>query len=287
MSFIDDSGEWLDIQLLKSGKEKAITIRRYRNVDNGTVTLGRINATQARMSRISAGTGFSVSEIIELSGKVEPEVLEAALTEIRKPFPINSKQLVRLADAKVPSPIVDLMVALSFPDKFTVERATISPVQVVASRQTYPYPPPPPPYRYWPYDHPLYPWYWESSIYSTYYDYWYLGWNGWPGWYYRSWWYPNYGGEGDRHDAGRLVEGHGYTRVSPSSSGSSSRYARPRNTPAGQEAVSRPASGSFSGMSSSGYSGGSSSGSSGRSSTSSSSRSPCASPGGYSSGSCD
>lgn len=279
MSIFDDIGEWLEIRLLKSGEEKAITISRYRNVEGDQVIPGSVNATDPVFARISAGTSLSISEVIELSSKVEPEVLEAALMELHEPFPIDSKQLARLADSEVPSQIVDLMVALSFPDKFTVERTTISTVKETAPPKSYT--DLRPPYRYWPYGHPPYSWHWGSHIYS-HYDHWYFGWNTWPEWYYPYRIYPYYGGT--VKDTSRLIEGSGYTRINPADTGSSTRYARPRNTQQeGSATASRPASGSYYGTSSSGYSSGYSSGSS----SGSSSNSPCASPNGYSSGDCE
>jgi len=282
MSIIDDTGEWLEIRLLKIGEEKVITISRYGNLDDDQAIAVGINATDPVFSRISAGTGFSINEIIELSSKVEPEVLEAALVELHKSFPINSKQLARLADSEVPSQIVDLMVALSFPERFTVEKTTVSMAQKTAAQESYPVFRPP--YRYWPYEHPFYySWYWDSHFYSPY-DYWHLGWNTWPSWYYPYRIYPHYWGGTYERDTGRLVEGSGYTRINPVDAGSSSRYARPRNSaPLEEGTVNRSASGTFYGTSSSVYS----SGSSGRSSSGSSGKTPCASPGGYSSGDCE
>jgi hypothetical protein len=278
MSIIDSAGDWLDIQLVQNGEGKAITIRRYRNVDKDSVTLSMINETQTSIFRISAGTNFSIGEIIELSSKVEPEVLEAALLEIRKPFPIDSKQLVHLADSGVPSRIVDLMVALSFPDKFTVEGPALYPVQQPEIQQGYPFFWLP--YRYCFYAHPIFPWHWASSTCIPY-GYSYLGFNVWPGSYYYFWSPPYYsGGGGHGGDTGRLVEGHGYTRVYPSNSGSSPRRARPRYAPAGQGASSQTTSSSSSGTSSSSYPSGSSS----TSSAGSWSQSPSASPSGYSRG---
>lgn len=284
ISFIDNKGEWLNIRLLKSGEEKAVTISRYRNVDSYQATPGSINAADPVFSRISAGTALSISEIIELSSRIEPEVLEAAIIELRKPFPINSKQLTLLADAEVPSQIVDIMVALSFPEKFTVE-------QISTSTAPKPAPPMPyrdfgPPYPYWPYGHHLYSWYWDSYIYSPY-SYWYMGWNTWPEWYYPYRIYPHYWGGTYERDTGRLVGGTGYTRINPVDAGSSSRYARPRSAPMEQGTADRSGPGSIYGTSSSGYSSGSFSSSSSGSSSGSSSKTPCASPGGYSSGDCD
>jgi len=278
MSVMDDNGEWVDIQLLQNGKEKAFTIRRYRNVDNASITPGGTSANNPAFSRISTGSNLSINEIIELSAKVEPEVLEAALMELRKPFPINSKQLERLADSKVPSEIVDIMVALSFPNEFTVERTTIAPAQKPMASMGYPVVTD----ECWDDEYPFFPWYWRSTIYGSC-NYWDIGWNVWPGWYYYYWWYPTFGGGGHGIDAGRLVEGRGYARVQPANPSSSPRYAQPRNGQAAQERASRQASGSFSETSSSGSSSVSSSGSS----SGSSSKTPCASPNGYSLGDCD
>jgi hypothetical protein len=278
MSIIDDTGEWLDIQLLQNGKEKAVTIRRYMNTDNASTSPEGTNAANPILARISVGSNFSISEIIELSAKVEPEVLEAALLELHKPFPINSKQLERLADSKVPSEIVDIMVALSFPDKFTVERSNIAPIQSPMAQMGYPVVTD----ECWDEDYPFFPWYWGSSIYEPC-DYWEMGWEARPGWYNYYWGRPNFGGGGHGIDGGKLVDGHGYARVQPNNPGSSPRYAQPRNAQSGQGRSSRSTSDSWSGMSSSGSSSGSLSGSS----SGSSSKTPCASPSGYSKGDCD
>ncbi len=275
ISIIDGSGDWLDIQMLKTKEERTITVRRYRNVDAGVLAPGQTSADPALVARVSAGTGFSIDEIIELSGKVAPEVLEAAVAEMHKPFPMNSKQILRLADAGVSAGVVDLMVALSFPDKFIVKQTTISPVQKQGTLRV-PLDIWPSDYYGWPCTHPLFPWFWASSMYF-YYDYWYMDRYYWPGWYYSSWWYPAYGGGSYGVKTGRLVKGQGYIQVNPDSGSASVRYAQPRHAPVGQAAVSQPASSSSSSYSTSSSSSGSSSGSV--------TTSPSASPSGYSSGS--
>jgi len=274
ISMIESNGDWLDIQMIQSEAGKTITLRRYRNVDTDAIAPGRTSAAPARVARISAAAGFSIDEIIELSGKVEPEVLEAALTELHQPFPINSKQILRMADSGVPTGIVDLMVALSFPGRFVVERATVSRVQNVWPRRV--------PLDiclsgvYWPCAYPMYSGLCAASIYS-YYNCWYLDRYYWPGWYHCSWWYPVYGGGGSRVNAGRLDKGQGYTQVYPGNENPGVRYARPRYAPAGQGAAGQQASGYPSASSTSTYSSGSSTGSV--------SSSPTASPSGYSRGS--
>ena len=266
---IDPIGDCVDIKLFKTGEEKAITIRRYRSVENNFVAPLPTMPTMASVARMSAASKFSIDEVIELSNKVEPEVLEAALVEMRSPFPVNSKQLVRLSDAKVPSQIVDLVVALSFPEKFSVERTAISWVKTVSDFYA--------PHYHWP----MSPWYWTSSAYPLHgYQYWGWDWYQQYGWYYYPYGYgygPHYnyvpdGGGGSGTDgtqsSGRLVAGQGYTRVYSGNSDSQRRYAQPRNA---------QATGGTTASSSSAPSGGYSAGSGGYSA-------PSASPGGYSSG---
>jgi len=292
MSIIDDNRDWLDIQLLQKGTDKNVSIRKYRNIDSDdSVISGRFNPGQISISRIAAGKNFSISEIIELSSKVEPEVLEVALLEIRKPFPINSKQLVNLSDSGVNSRVIDLMVAFSFPDKFTVEQETISLARAnEMTGQMSRYNDFRNIYLYYPYDYPFLPWHWTSyyPYWSYGYGYSYLGWYLMDGsYYYPLWTYPPiyyYGGGGEPvRDGGTMIKGRGYTRIDSGNSGSSSRRARPRIAPSMRSAPVRSSSSSSSGGgSSSGYSdsGGVSTGTVGGYSGGS----PSVSPNGYSSG---
>ena len=70
------------------------------------------------------GLRLSIADVIEANGKVVPEALQAALVEVKRGFELNGKGLIALDEAGVPDSIVDLMVALSFPKRFVVERNT-------------------------------------------------------------------------------------------------------------------------------------------------------------------
>jgi hypothetical protein len=69
---------------------------------------------------------FSLDEVKEASAKVTPSTVEAALIETDAQFPLNAKRLQELDAAGVPDRVLDLMIALSFPNKFVVERRTSS-----------------------------------------------------------------------------------------------------------------------------------------------------------------
>jgi hypothetical protein len=271
ISMIAKDREWVDIQLLKSDEDQAVSVRRYRMTADRIGSGGEASPGEIGYPRFQAGTNLSIDEIIELNRKLPAGLLEAVLVELHQPFKLNSKTLNRLADAGVGPQIVDLMVALSFPDKFTVERRGIAPLREAdaewggtAGGPDYMWLP----FGYWSVYGPYSTWYWGSPIYS-FYGYGGPGWYIWPGGYY----YGPHGDWGD-YSGGRLVNGRGYSKVSPSRGNAQPRYAQPRN-----------GSGNISGFSNSSTSNRSTSrSSSSRSSVgsrSSGSSAPNASPGGY------
>ena len=53
--------------------------------------------------------------MIEASGKLPGEALQAAFADVRHGFNMNKTTLVKLDEAGVPDGVIDLMVALTFP----------------------------------------------------------------------------------------------------------------------------------------------------------------------------
>ena len=109
---------WIDIQLIEGGGQKNLRVRKYRRVAAAESGVARRPATPPRplLSRLS------IADVKEAAGKVAPEAVQAALIELKSGFNLNSKVLVELADAGVTPGVIDLMVALSFPEKFVVDR---------------------------------------------------------------------------------------------------------------------------------------------------------------------
>jgi hypothetical protein len=102
---------WIDIQLIEISGRKNIRIRRYEPADDRPA---------ARMAFAESGW-WTVADVKEASAKLMPETVQAALVELRAQFDLKGKQLLELDDAGVPDSVVDLMVALSYPEKFVVE----------------------------------------------------------------------------------------------------------------------------------------------------------------------
>jgi hypothetical protein len=194
MSLLADASTWVELQSIGSDGGRAVLIRRFRAASD-EVTRRNVPSLSEEQIQESIKARFAskpmnLEDVIEASSRVAPEVVEAALLERGGKFPVDGANLVRLSEAAVPPSVIDLMVALSFPEQFAVERdeggggagfgyAGYDPF--FSSAFAYPYYFAPFGYYYW-----YYPW---TPVYP----------------------YPP---DDDPEGAvGRVVEGRGYTRV--------------------------------------------------------------------------
>jgi hypothetical protein len=111
---IAPDGTWLDVQSSRVDSRENLRVRRYRRVSDGVASF------------VPAGSSFTPDAVKEASRKVSPHVLEAALAETHAQFDLNSRTVIGLADAGVPERVIDVMIALSYPQQFIVERTTPS-----------------------------------------------------------------------------------------------------------------------------------------------------------------
>jgi hypothetical protein len=258
LAMLGPNGRWTDVQSVDIGGRESFRVRQYRRADDSRVVPG------------IAATALTLDDVKEASAKVSPRALEAALVETRASFNLSSKRLLELQAAGVSASVVDLMVALSYPDRFVVERT--APIdRAYAPIMDDPF------MLGWAFGFPVwsdvYGFY--SPLYGAFSPYYYSPfaypyYRGYNPYYYGGGYYVDTGGGGgsvtvpDRPSGqGRVVDGQGYTRV------------RPRES---EPAVPARGGGGSTASSSGGGDGGASSSSSGSSSGSS------ASPSGFSSG---
>jgi hypothetical protein len=71
-------------------------------------------------SRIAASSALTLDQVIEASSKMDGKAVEAWIAESGAPFALDASRLIRMADAGVPDGVIDVMVALSYPDEFVV-----------------------------------------------------------------------------------------------------------------------------------------------------------------------
>jgi hypothetical protein len=222
--------EWLDVQVVNVGDENAARVLRYRPVRANTLLpveieralVGRdLAVTSARTALASA---ISVDEVIEATDQVGGAAVAAWVAERGQPFALDGDALRRMGNAGVPPDVVDMVVAVSHPDVFQVDRTTLENerrAREPRNAEDYAYPGYRDPYgRYIGWD-PFYR-YGAYSLRSYYYSPYGVGTR--YGW--------NYGyrpiivviGDDafdDGRRSGRVVRGRGYTR-DPRSTGTSS-----------------------------------------------------------------
>ncbi len=256
---------WLDARSMEMEGERAAGTVRYRAAPESDwpveFALSGERRAAVRDARYLASAELSLDDVAEAAAAVDKEVLVEFLIELGQPFRLDAAAIGSLADRGVPNEVIDVAVALSFPDRFAIDRRVIS--RRAEEREEL--------RRYRPRRYGG-PFYWGVGRYC-YGSPWYW----WP--YCDPYFYSGYGFVSVPYYAypfgvpvvvirpvepdggGRAVSGRGYTRSGNGSGGGGQVNARPRSEGSGQgspPSVSR-SGGSDSGRSVSpeGYRGGS------------------------------
>lgn len=126
MIAMSSAGEWLDIQGVTTGGRTGVRAVSYRDVGiPGTLPAPIAAALQgnARMvseARTASAAPVTTADVVEASRKVDAAVVKTWLLARGQGFAVDATQLLKLADAGVPSEVTDAMVALSYPKAFAV-----------------------------------------------------------------------------------------------------------------------------------------------------------------------
>ena len=213
--------EWLDVRAMEvDGRATAWSQWYQRTSTEALEDLG-IESGQfetplaVRGASMYAAARIMIDDVIDASMNAHPKAVEAWLAEVGQPFAgLDAEQLIRLADAGVPGVVIDIVVAVSFPERFALNRQdaydepsrTVYPRTVWASR----YDP-----FYYGYGYGYY-----GSRFSRYgYGYPWGGYYGWGGGYYtpvvvdvtRT----------ERRGGGKVIAGRGYRGPRSTASGPS------------------------------------------------------------------
>jgi hypothetical protein len=114
LSLVMPGPTWVDVQMTEVRGNRSVRVRRYG--------LSREQRRSVRADGIALTDRWTIDEVKDATSHTAPEVLQAALIEVGAKLPLNARRLVELDAAGVPGPVVDVMVALSFPERFTIER---------------------------------------------------------------------------------------------------------------------------------------------------------------------
>jgi hypothetical protein len=127
---LSPKGEWLDVQNVALGKNKAVRVVRMHEATNvSRVPAEVIAPLQSRTlvsnaSRVAAGAALTGDDLVDAAKNVDGAVVEAWLVERDQGFALDAGMLTKLADAGLPDSVIDVMVALSYPKAFTVNPET-------------------------------------------------------------------------------------------------------------------------------------------------------------------
>lgn len=131
------AGEWLDVQGVNVAGNMTARVTRLFDAgtrsldsarallaaagDNGASQLFRETPYVVETARMAAGAPLDLGDVAEASKQVGATVTQAWITEVGQGYALDARSLGQLADAGVPAPVLDLMIALSHPKKFTVK----------------------------------------------------------------------------------------------------------------------------------------------------------------------
>ncbi len=127
------TGEWLDVQgAALAGGQTGVRVRRYREagalsqsaLPEEIASVPRSGVRAVAAARAAAGASLATADVVEATRHLEAAVVEAWLAARGQGFAIDAKGLVTLADAGVPTRVIDLVVALSYPKVFAVNPAS-------------------------------------------------------------------------------------------------------------------------------------------------------------------
>lgn len=131
---LPSGSEWLDVRGVSvAGGPTDVRVRRYHAIAPTASAIPaelvpEVQAATAERptiraaSRTNAASELGIDEVIEATRTIDAAVVEAWLVENGDGFEVDKAKLVRLADARVPSRVIDVMVALSYPNQFAIGR---------------------------------------------------------------------------------------------------------------------------------------------------------------------
>lgn len=126
IAFLAPGPSWINVQHVSgSAVNAAVRVQRYRRAANQTLADGsKAPQPEARLTLRTTPdtTKWSIEDVIEASAKAPAEAVQAALTEANHGFELNKRTLLALDEGGVNEQVIDLMVALTYPKRFVVER---------------------------------------------------------------------------------------------------------------------------------------------------------------------
>ena len=124
LSALISADQWLDVQVIKS-RSRTEQTRVQRFWRSGDAPPSPVAAEMKALVPLRTMLPrVTLQDVIEASDAVAPSAVEAWLSEGAIRVPVTRRELLQLSNAHVHGEVIDLMVALYYPKKFEVRRAS-------------------------------------------------------------------------------------------------------------------------------------------------------------------
>ncbi|HEY4303160.1 MAG TPA: hypothetical protein VGM82_01730 [Gemmatimonadaceae bacterium] len=121
------SGDWVNVQSLTVGNQTGVRAIHYRDANSlnmaPTDVAAAIGNRQLAISaaRTEAGAALEVTSVKEAVHLTDTTAVQSWIIERGTKFNLDSRSIVALADAGIPSSITDVMIGVSYPEHFALK----------------------------------------------------------------------------------------------------------------------------------------------------------------------
>ena len=128
VSVMASTSSWVDIQFVQFGEREQLEVRRYTPMPvleaEDLLEPGVLlrEPAEIRRARRESTEALVLADVMEANAKTTPRVVEALLVETEPDLDVDAASLIALDDAGIDHDVIDLVVALSYPEHFVVER---------------------------------------------------------------------------------------------------------------------------------------------------------------------
>ena len=130
VSLMGSASAWIDIQHVEAGQYQQVEVRRYTPArpSPGGATEPEdapglsVELSEIRRARREIAENPNLADVMEASDKTSARVVEALLVETEPELDLDSHALIALDEAGIDHAVIDLLVALSYPERFVVQR---------------------------------------------------------------------------------------------------------------------------------------------------------------------
>ena len=117
---------WVDVRSIEIGGEPVTWLLEYRPVDpewfyeHGIQHPSVLDRQTVPAMRLRASQPIRTADVEEAASRIAPGAVEMWVAVQPSEFALDAAEIVRLADTGMPTSLIDVMVAVSYPDRFVV-----------------------------------------------------------------------------------------------------------------------------------------------------------------------